>query len=120
MFWVVQAFLEGLLESFLTEAAPPGGSAAREEAPAGPGTQARTNKVLLVSAAAVELLKAQPGLSEHAASLGYGDKLLRVLTSHLPSHPLSASPFLPFPSFPLLHAISFIPLYGLLLPGIFM
>ena len=58
---------------------------------------------LLLSAAAVAALQAQPGLAEHAVSLGYVDKLVRLLAARAPALPpggltaelLDAEPLLP-------------------------
>lgn len=58
---------------------------------------------LLLSAAAVAALQAQPGLAEHAVSLGYVDKLVRLLAARAPPLPpggftaelLDAEPLLP-------------------------
>lgn len=66
----VQAFLEGLLEAFCTQA--------------GQGEQGRET-ALLLSAATVELLRGHPLLADHAVSLGYVDRLLKLLAARLPA-----------------------------------
>ena len=66
----VQAFLEGLLEAFCTQA--------------GQGEQGRET-ALLLSAATVELLRGHPLLADHAVGLGYVDRLLKLLAARLPA-----------------------------------
>lgn len=66
-----KVFLEGLLKVYLAEVAE-GSAAARDRA-------------LLVAAAAVELLRNHTGLVEHAVTLGYVDRLLKLLSARLAS-----------------------------------
>ena len=61
------------------------GAAAAVGTPAATGTD--LDLPLLLSAAAVAALQAQPGLAEHAVSLGYVEKLLRLLAARAPPLP---------------------------------
>jgi hypothetical protein len=67
-----KAFLEGLLERFNSAA-----GSAQLAAPAG----AESDQALLLSAAAVAFLQANVPLGDHAAALGYVDKLVRVVAA---------------------------------------
>lgn len=62
--------MEGLLEAFCSQAGQ--GEGARETA-------------LLLSAAAVELLRGHPLLADHAVGLGYADRLLKLLATRVPA-----------------------------------
>ena len=64
-----KAFLEGLLKAYLADVAD--------------GSATTQDRALLVAAAAVELLRAHAGLAEHAVTLGYVDRLLKLLSSRL-------------------------------------
>ena len=72
-----QVFLEGLLKSFVEDASK----------------GCEPTRAVLLAAAAVELLHAQPLLAEHAAALGYVSPLLKVVaaTHASPQGILSAS-----------------------------
>ncbi len=88
-----------------TVAAAAAARSAAEGATAADGTAAGADVdlPLLLSAAAVAALQAQPGLAEHAVSLGYVEKLLRLLAARAPQLPpgglsvelLDADPLLP-------------------------
>ena len=67
----VQAFLEGLLEAYCTEV----------------GATKNSDRALLLSAAAVELLRGHALLADHAVALGYTDRLLKLLAARLPMKP---------------------------------
>lgn len=87
--------------------APPGSSkalAATAPAPAAATEElSGTDLPLLLSAAAVALLQGQPPLAEHAVTLGYVEKLVRLLGARAPPLPpggltpeaLDAEPLLP-------------------------
>ena len=64
-----KAVLEGLLKAYLADVADDGATA--------------QDRALLMAAAAVELLRAHAGLAEHAVTLGYVDRLLKLLSSRL-------------------------------------
>ena len=64
-----QAFLEGLLEAYCTEV----------------GGRQQIDRALLLSAAAVELLRGHHLLADHAVSLGYVERLLKLLSARLPA-----------------------------------
>lgn len=60
--------------------------------------QGDVDRVLLLAAAAVELLRVHPLLGDHATSLGYVDSLLKLLASRLPPTPGGAfAPAAPSP-----------------------
>ena len=67
-----QAFLEGLLEAYCTEV----------------GGRQLSDRALMLSAATVELLRGHRLLADHAVSLGYVERLLKLLSARLPSKPL--------------------------------
>lgn len=68
---MLQAFLEGLLEAYCTEV----------------GGRKDGDRALLLSAAAVELLRAHSLLADHAVGLGYTDRLSKLLVARLPPKP---------------------------------
>ncbi|KAK9807966.1 hypothetical protein WJX73_008492 [Symbiochloris irregularis] len=68
-----KAFAEGLMESYVARALPKQGAASDSQT------------ALLLSAAAVQLLRVQPLLAEHITGLGYVDAVLQLLSSRLPS-----------------------------------
>jgi hypothetical protein len=102
-----KAFLEGLLERYVAElqrstpAAQLGSpskpatalavtTAAANSAAAATDSQlagAGADLALLLSAAAVALLQAQPALGDHAAGLGYVEKAVRLLAARAPPLP---------------------------------
>ena len=51
------------------------------------GGRQSSDRALLLSAAAVELLRGHPLLADHAVSLGYVDSLFKLLAARLPSKP---------------------------------
>lgn len=64
-----KTFLEGLITAYLADVAD--------------GSPAAYDRALLVAAAAVELLRHHGGLAEHSVTLGYVDRLLKLLTARL-------------------------------------
>ena len=68
----MQVFAEGLMEAYVAASTPGQGSGADGEA------------AVALSAASVELLRAQPLLADHIVALGYVDALLKLLNSRLP------------------------------------
>lgn len=87
------------IKAALAATAPPAAAAPPLEEPGGGGA----DLPLLLSAAAVALLQAQPALAEHAVALGYVEKLLRLLAARVPALPaggltaelLDSEPLLP-------------------------
>ena len=71
-----QAFLEGLLEGYCTEL----------------GGRQHSERAMMLSAAAVELLRGHPLLADHAVGLGYVERLLKLLAARLPSTPQGKPP----------------------------
>lgn len=67
-----QAFLEGLLDAYCTEVG---------------GSRQHSDRALMLSAAAVELLRGHPLLADHAVGLGYVERLLKLLSARLPPKP---------------------------------
>jgi hypothetical protein len=120
-----KAFLEGLLERYVSEvqrstpgiithvgspskpstllalSGPPAAGADPQQAEA--ATAIGADLPLLLSAAAVALLQAQPPLADHAVALGYVDKLVKLLAARAPPLPggtlapelLEGAPLLP-------------------------
>lgn len=64
---LVQAFLEGLFEAYCSEV----------------GGRQNSQRALMLSAAAVELLRGHPLLADHAVGLGYVQRLLPLLAARL-------------------------------------
>jgi hypothetical protein len=62
-----QKFLEGLLEAYAKDV-----------------EAHKADEAVLLSAAAVELLRVNALLADHAVALGSVDKLLRILAAHVP------------------------------------
>ncbi|KAK9809260.1 hypothetical protein WJX72_012293 [[Myrmecia] bisecta] len=103
----LKTFLQGLLEAYMAEltagraqstfngglgsaagsASPTRGSSSGSGSSGGP---TNVDCALLLSAAAVELLRSHALLADHAVALGYVDKLLKVLLSKVPQ-PLPGS-----------------------------
>ena len=66
-----KTFLEGLVTAYLADVAE--------------GSQSAYDRALLVAAAVVELLRNHGGLAEHAVTLGYVERLLKLLNARLAS-----------------------------------
>ena len=62
-------FLEGLLKTYLTDIAD--------------GSTIAHDRAIVLSAAAAELLRHHQGLADHAVTLGYVTRLLKLLSSRL-------------------------------------
>ena len=80
LFWLLQAFLEGLLDAYCKQLQQAGSS---HTAPAG--------LAVLLAAAAVELLRGHGLLADHAVKLGYIGKLMKVLATRVPARPVGES-----------------------------
>ena len=76
VFGHLQAFLEGLLDTYCKQLQQAGSS---RTAPAG--------LAVLLAAAAVELLRGHGLLADHVVKLGYIDKLMKVLAARVPARP---------------------------------
>lgn len=64
------------------------GGGAEAHMPSATAAAPGADLALLLSAAAVALLQAQPSLAEHAVSLGYLEKLVRLLAARVPPLPV--------------------------------
>ena len=51
------------------------------------GGRKNSERALLLAAAAVELVRGHPLLADHAVSLGYIDRLLKLLAARVPAKP---------------------------------
>ncbi len=86
-----KGFLEGLLKTYLADIAE--GSAASQE------------RVIVLSAAAAELLRHHQGLADHAVTLGYVTRLLKLLSNRLEKGEVQVRQCLVKPSLVFTHQI---------------